>query len=201
MIHRNEFNKVVQLIDAGIIGSHLNQANLQIPNQSITNFENFQITLIFPNPGIEPEIGISKTTANIDNDILFAESSIIKMKEFDLLKIGKNSFNFDWNITFLAYEVNIEDILFNHKDITENNTKSSLEFQDQSIIQYLNSLFENIKDELLDGSAFSELSFYKSKLSLEDYNNLISIVKIKLIYQINFLSDKIIKNGVQNGAI
>lgn len=201
MIHRNEFNKVVQLIDAGIIGSHLNQANLQIPNQSITNFENFQITLIFPNPGIEPEIGISKTTTNIDDDILFAESSIIKMKEFDLLKIGKNSFNFDWNITFLAYEVNIEDILFNHKDITENNTKSSLEFQDQSIIQYLNSLFENIKDELLDGSAFSELSFYKSKLSLEDYNNLISIVKIKLIYQINFISDKIIKNGVQNGAI
>ena len=213
MIYREEFEKILKLIDAGIIGSQDSYIESILTTESIINSENFNLVLS-PNGFI-----YTKDTSNLEKDFLEMDNFVQFLKEKESLRIGKNQFNFDWNLEILDFELYIEDILFgyiecktllnletpiiipsnNSKDEKDGNVKIS-----EFLNNFFNELFTKLKEKITNPSLqlFPELNYYFSRYNNqineaqtevplnENYENLIQHLKVSLNYRVNVEIDK-----------
>lgn len=208
MIYREEFEKILKLIDAGIIGSQDSYIESILTTESIINSENFNLVLS-PNGFI-----YTKDTSNLEKDFLEMDNFIQFLKEKESLRIGKNQFNFDWNLEILDFELYIEDILFgyikgktlinletpiiisstNSKDEKDGNVEIT-----EFLNNFFNELFTKLAEKIMNPSLqlFPELNYYfsqynnqineaQTKVPLnENYENLIQHLKVSINYRVN----------------
>ena len=213
MIYREEFEKILKLIDAGIIGSQDSYIESILTTESIINSENFNLVLS-PNGFI-----YTKDTSNLEKDFLEMDNFIQFLKEKESLRIGKNQFNFDWNLEILDFELYIEDILFGYIEcktllnletpiiISSNNSKDEND-GNVKISEFLNNFFNELFTKLMEKitnpslQLFPELNYYFSRYNNqineaqtevplnENYENLIQHLKVSLNYRVNVEIDK-----------
>lgn len=213
MIYREEFEKILKLIDAGIIGSQDSYIESILTTESIINSENFNLVLS-PNGFI-----YTKDTSNLEKDFLEMDNFIQFLKEKESLRIGKNQFNFDWNLEILDFELYIENILFGYIEcktlinletpiiISSNNSKDEKD-GNVEITEFLNNFFNELFTKLVEKiknpslQLFPELNYYFSRYNNqineaqtevplnENYENLIQHLKVSINYRVNVEIDK-----------
>lgn len=213
MIYREEFEKILKLIDAGIIGSQDSYIESILTTESIINSENFN--LVLSSNGFI----YTKDTSNLEKDFLEMDNFIQFLKEKESLRIGKNQFNFDWNLEILDFELYIEDILFGYIEcktllnletpiiISSNNSKDEKN-GNVEITEFLNNFFNELFTKLVGKiknpslQLFPELNYYFSRYNNqineaqtetplnENYENLIQHLKVSINYRVNVEIDK-----------
>ena len=210
MIYREEFEKILKLIDAGVIGSQDSYIESILTTESIINSENFNLVLS-PNGFI-----YTKDTSNLEKDFLEMDNFIQFLKEKESLRIGKNQFNFDWNLEILDFELYIEDILFGYIEcktlinletpiiISSNNSKDEND-GNVEITEFLNNFFNELFTKLMEKitnpslQLFPELNYYFSQYNNQIneaqtetplYENLIQHLKVSINYRVNVEIDK-----------
>lgn len=199
MIYKNQFEKLLKLIDAGIIGSQdLYQESIS-STDNLINTEDFNLTITF---GTDSDtFTVNKETSNIDLDIESIDIFLQDLRNKESLRIGKNSFTFDWNLEIIDYEIKIENMIFgNVTDKTLKNSSiirlfSSAEYLDNTVQTYLNDSFQKIFNELKNPGRIMipDLNFYFDNLDVEDYKNLIENINIVIVYGFNITIEKDIK--------
>lgn len=155
MIRREEFNKILQLIDAGIIAPNDSLVNISKLTDSIHDSESFDINF---NIGSLVDPIIIKSTDTIDENMLKIQEFIDGFNRKEQLKITKNKYNLSWKLSFYGLVIDIEDILFDSFKVTSNEFTKS-----EDIASYLTSAFKIIKLCLIDPMNISNLQAATAK--------------------------------------
>lgn len=164
MIRREEFNKILQLIDAGIIAPNDSLVNISKLTDSIHDSESFDINF---NIGSLTDPIIIKSTDTIDTNMIKIQEFIDGFNQKEQLKITKNRYNLSWKLSFYGLVIDIEDILFDSFKVTSNEFTKS-----EDIASYLTSAFKIIKLCLIDPMNISNLQAATAKGFEIDLSNL-----------------------------
>ena len=155
MIRREEFNKILQLIDAGIIAPNDSLVNISKLTDSIHDSESFDINF---NIGSLADPIIIKSTDTIDTNMIKIQEFIDGFNQKEQLKITKNKYSLSWKLSFYGLVIDIEDILFDSFKVTSNEFTKS-----EDIASYLTSAFKIIKLCLIDPMNISNLQAATAK--------------------------------------
>lgn len=142
MIRREEFNKILQLIDAGIIAPNDSLVNISKLTDTIHDSESFSINF---NIGSLDDPIILNATDTIDSNMIKIQEFIDGFNQKEQLKITKNKYNLSWKLSFYGLVIDIEDILFDSFKVNSSEFTSS-----EAIASYLTSAFKIIKLCLID---------------------------------------------------
>ena len=164
MIRREEFNKILQLIDAGIIASNDSLVNISKLTNGINDSESFNINF---NIGSLDDPIIITSTNSIDENMLKIQEFIDTFNQKEQLKITKNKYSLSWKLSFYGLVIDIEDILFDSFKVTSNEFTIS-----EDIASYLTSAFKIIKLCLIDPMNISNLQAATAKGFEIDLSNL-----------------------------
>ena len=164
MIRREEFNKILQLIDAGIIAPNDSLVNISKLTDSIHDSESFDINF---NIGSLADPIIIKSTDTIDTNMIKIQEFIDGFNQKEQLKITKNKYSLSWKLSFYGLVIDIEDILFDSFKVTSNEFTKS-----EDIASYLTSAFKIIKLCLIDPMNISNLQAATAKGFEIDLSNL-----------------------------
>lgn len=133
MIRRNEFNKILQLIDAGVL----------ISDQEVINHIN-GLPLIIDNEIFSYEFNSNKITnrlASIDVYIEELDAYIQHLNNLSNLRVSKNQIRVWWELSFIGLNVVIEDVSIDAFDIGANSLKTIEEINSMLSVE-----FQSIKD-------------------------------------------------------
>ena len=155
MIRREEFNKILQLIDAGIIAPNDSLVNISKLTDSIHDSESFDINF---NIGSLADPIIIKSTDTIDTNMIKIQEFIDGFNQKEQLKITKNKYSLSWKLSFYGLVIDIEDILFDSFKVNSNEFTKS-----EDIASYLTSAFKIIKLCLIDPMNISNLQAATAK--------------------------------------
>lgn len=164
MIRREEFNKILQLIDAGIIASNDSLVNISKLTNGINDSESFNINF---NIGSLDDPIIIKSTNSIDENMLKIQEFIDIFNQKEQLRITKNKYSLSWKLSFYGLVIDIEDILFDGFKVTSGEFTKS-----ENIASYLTSAFKIIKLCLIDPTNISNIQAAQTLGFEIDLNNL-----------------------------
>lgn len=164
MIRREEFNKILQLIDAGIIAPNDSLVNISKLTDSIHDSESFDINF---NIGSLADPIIIKSTDTIDTNMIKIQEFIDGFNQKEQLKITKNKYSLSWKLSFYGLVIDIEDILFDSFKVASNEFTKS-----EDMASYLTSAFKIIKLCLIDPMNISNLQAATAKGFEIDLSNL-----------------------------
>ncbi len=203
MIRREEFNKILQLIDAGIIAPNDSLVNISKLTDSIYDSESFDINF---NVGSLTDPIIIKSTDTIDTNMIKIQEFIDGFNQKEQLKITKNKYSLSWKLSFYGLVIDIEDILFDSFKVASNEFTKS-----EDIASYLTSAFKIIKLCLIDPMNISNLQAatangfeidlsnlrYFKELDAYEYSELIKKtnsagkIRLTLSYSIDIMVNKV----------
>lgn len=203
MIRREEFNKILQLIDAGIIAPNDSLVNISKLTDSIHDSESFDINF---NIGSLTDPIIIKSTDTIDTNMIKIQEFIDGFNQKEQLKITKNKYSLSWKLSFYGLVIDIEDILFDSFKVASNEFTKS-----EDIASYLTSAFKIIKLCLIDPMNISNLQAatangfeidlsnlrYFKELDAYEYSELIKKtnsagkIRLTLSYSIDIMVNKV----------
>lgn len=203
MIRREEFNKILQLIDAGIIASNDSLVNISKLTNGINDSESFNINF---NIGSLDDPIIIKSTNSIDENMLKIQEFIDIFNQKEQLRITKNKYSLSWKLSFYGLVIDIEDILFDGFKVTSGEFTKS-----ENIASYLTSAFKIIKLCLIDPTNISNIQAatakgfeinlsnlrYFKEIDAYEYTELIKKtnsaekIRLTLSYSIDILVNKI----------
>lgn len=209
MIRREELDKILKLLNAGIIGPELNSSmDLGSPIKRIYGEEIFEFNYKYQNPEDVNDIDIMagippKNISNsIDEDLTFINTELDKINNFQTLKISKNDYRYKWKIKFFGLELNIEDTILDFATI--DNTDIGYINNIESINQYLISefsklnqfiinpdIFKTLESNTINFNEFQTLNYYYSSYK-DDYNSMvIGNCLFSFKYMIDIYAEKI----------
>lgn len=207
MIHKEQFDKILKLIDAGILWPQDSYVESISTIESLINLEEFKMNITFGTTS--DTYSVLKLSNNLEKDIETIEALINQLRNKEQLRIGKNTFNFDWNIEILDYEVSIEDLTigkFSDKNLNNYTILkifNSLDYFEKKFENYLNNSLSKIFEELRNPTDLNlpDLNdYYKlfvtNNYSSNSYKDLIKNSSIKISYRITINLNKNIKGGV-----
>lgn len=207
MIHKEQFDKILKLIDAGILWPQDSYIESISTIESLINLEEFKMNITFGTTS--DTYSVLKLSNNLEKDIETIEALINQLRNKEQLRIGKNTFNFDWNIEILDYEVSIEDLTigkFSDKNLNNYTILkifNSLDYFEKKFENYLNNSLSKIFEELRNPTDLNlpDLNdYYKlfitNNYSSNSYKDLIKNSSIKISYRITINLNKNIKGGV-----
>lgn len=207
MIHKEQFDKILKLIDAGILWPQDSYVESISTIESLINLEEFKMNITFGTTS--DTYSVLKFSNNLEKDIETIEALINQLRNKEQLRIGKNTFNFDWNIEILDYEVSIEDLTigkFSDKNLNNYTILkifNSLDYFEKKFENYLNNSLSKIFEELRNPTDLNlpDLNdYYKlfvtNNYSSNSYKDLIKNSSIKISYRITINLNKNIKGGV-----
>lgn len=207
MIHKEQFDKILKLIDAGILWPQDSYIESISTIESLINLEEFKMNITFGTTS--DTYSILKLSNNLEKDIETIEALINQLRNKEHLRIGKNTFIFDWNIEILDYEVSIEDLTigkFSDKNLNNYTILkifNSLDYFEKKFESYLNNSLSKIFEELRNPTDLNlpDLNdYYKlfvtNKYSPNSYKDLIKNSSIKISYRITINLNKNIKGEV-----
>lgn len=195
MLYREELNKLLQLLDAGIIGFDDN--NFDGPVKRVYGAESFEFD--FASTNMNP----TNIHQNLDKDLTAIIAIIDKANSLQNLKIGKNTIKYVWKINFFNVVVNIEDAIIDSDNLNKSsNTKtyfSSIEDINTYLLDEFGKLISFIKDPSISNQLQSSIDFQKFETLIWyfenyglDYDDLISgKIKIDFKYVIDIFSEKV----------
>lgn len=154
MIRREEFNKILQLIDAGIIAPNDSLVNVSKLIDDIQDSESFNIDF---NIGSVTDPIIITSTDTIDGNILKIQDFIESFNQKEQLKITKNKYSLSWKLSFYGLVIVIEDILFDNFKVSSGEFTTS-----EAMASYLTSAFKIIKLCLIDPMNISNIQAAKT---------------------------------------
>ncbi len=154
MIRREEFNKILQLIDAGIIAPNDSLVNVSKLIDDIQDSESFNIDF---NIGSVTDPIIITSTDTIDGNILKIQDFIESFNQKEQLKITKNKYSLSWKLSFYGLVIDIEDILFDNFKVSSGEFTTS-----EAMASYLTSAFKIIKLCLIDPMNISNIQAAKT---------------------------------------
>lgn len=189
MIRHEEFNKILQLIDAGILSSERGILNHVDSLSPLVDIESFSY-IINGNP--------STSNHTIDMNLLSIINYINELNTLQNLRIGKNDYQIKWQIKFTGLIINIEDTLINKVRIDSINLKTI-----DSINEYLLNEFNNLKEfvqlptlaksqnlnSTIDLKDLEKLTYYYNMLE-EDYTDLVKTTNWDFQYAISLYYEK-----------
>lgn len=164
MIRREEFNKILQLIDAGIIASNDSLVNISKLTNGLNDSESFNINF---NIGSLDDPIIIKSTNSIDENMLKIQEFIDGFNQKEQLRITKNKYSLSWKLSFYGLVIDIEDILFDGFKVTSGEFTTS-----EAMASYLTSTFKIIKLCLIDPMNISNIQAAQALGFEIDLNNL-----------------------------
>ena len=164
MIRREEFNKILQLIDAGIIASNDSLVNISKLTNGLNDSESFNINF---NIGSLDDPIIIKSTNSIDENMLKIQEFIDGFNQKEQLRITKNKYSLSWKLSFYGLVIDIEDILFDGFKVTSGEFTTS-----ETMASYLTSTFKIIKLCLIDPMNISNIQAAQALGFEIDLNNL-----------------------------
>ena len=154
MIRREEFNKILQLIDAGIIAPNDSLVNVSKLIDDIQDSESFNIDFKI---GSVTDPIIITSTDTIDGNILKIQDFIESFNQKEQLKITKNKYSLSWKLSFYGLVIDIEDILFDNFKVSSGEFTTS-----EAMASYLTSAFKIIKLCLIDPMNISNIQAAKT---------------------------------------
>ena len=193
MIRRNEFNKILQLIDAGILSSNNELVNLIDSLPPIVDNELF----IYE----KQTDSTNNVNHTIDNNLVSLTDYINDLNLLQSLKIGKNKFQISWALNFNGVDITIENTIINSLEMTnvslttidEINAFLTKEFN--SIKTFINSPTKATKDNLVTSLLFNNpnqnLEVYYNKYP-ESYSSLITSTSWNFNYSIKLICKKVV---------
>lgn len=137
MIRRNELNKILQLIDAGIL----------ISDQEIINHID-GLPLIVDNEIFSFDYKTNKITNSNNGIDLYIEditSYVDKINTLSNIRISKNNIQVSWELYFTDVSISIEDVCIDQFSIGSNMVDSI-----ETINTLLSNEFKNIKEFILE---------------------------------------------------
>lgn len=164
MIRREEFNKILQLIDAGIIASNDSLVNISKLTNGLNDSESFNINF---NIGSLDDPIIIKSTNSIDENMLKIQEFIDGFNQKEQLRITKNKYSLSWKLSFYGLVIDIEDILFDGFKVTSGEFTTT-----ETMASYLTSAFKIIKLCLIDPMNISNIQAAQALGFEIDLNNL-----------------------------
>lgn len=173
MIRRNEFNKILQLMDAGILTSEKQVTDLIDQKPAYLNIDNYTYNL--------KDKTHNKSSTNINDDIAYITLYINKFNDFEELKLSKNKITLYYDIKPISISINIEDIQLGLLELKNNLTTTNDSIQkfellvEEEIIKisnYLSSVNLSIPtDSNFDFSDLDIINEYYNKYSVtKDYS-------------------------------
>lgn len=142
MISRDEFNKVLKLIDAGIITPFDNIQHIIDFSEPIKGSEEFIIDFKI---GTADNPSVLGSTNKLNNLLTNTINFIDEFNQKEDLKLSKVKHRLYWELEFYGISINIEDIYVDSFDMDSDNVKKI-----EGINSYLQRLFKNIKLSLID---------------------------------------------------
>lgn len=202
MIRREEFNKILKLIDAGILASNDNLVDVSKLSNDLVGYDSFEVD--FKIGSIDDPIVINETNS-IDTTLVNVQEFIDYYNEKEQLKLSKNKYTLSWGFSFYGLTIDIEDILFDTFQITTDKFKTN-----EAIRTYLTSAFKIVKPCLInpmDNGSIIDAKGFGFKLNLDNlihlrtldnvgYSNLIKDlsddgeIKLTLSYSISLIVSK-----------
>ena len=202
MIRREELDKLLQLLNAGIIGPESN--DFDGPVKRLYGMETFVFNFKYDTNNIDIINGNPPKNFNnsIDKDLSLIIETLDKVNIVQGLKIGKNSVRYKWKIKFYGLDLNIEETLLDTANIDNTNIGylGNIEDINQYLISEFNKISSFIKDPkvydtipstTISFQEFSTIDWYYNQFK-EHYNELIvGDCKIQFKYFIDIFSEKI----------
>lgn len=206
MIHKQQLDKILNFIDAGIIIPQSAYLDSIKSLEAIINFEDYSINIIYGTT--LDNYNKIKLSQNLENDILTMNNILSELNEQESKRIGKNSFTFNWELEILDYEILIEDITIMKIENSILNEESNKVFKKEEVEnleleEYLNQSFSKLTTELnsptklLSSNLFDyQQEFNNITLNSSAYNTLIKNSNIRISYKIDLTIVKNIKEVI-----
>ena len=196
MIKRNEFNKILQLIDAGILSSNNELSNLINSLHPIIDMEVF----IYDSSktGNDSIVIINNT---IESNLTSLLNYITEVNDFQDLKLGKNKYQVSWELSFIGLDIIIENTIINsfefltNKLVDINSINSFLLKEFDNIKGFINTPTESFKTSSQTNIVFTNpnqnLENYYTKYT-QDYPDLVTKTSWNFNYSIKLICNKVV---------
>lgn len=149
MIRRNEYNKLIQLINAGILTSEKDfQANINALSP-ILGEEIYTFNLLTDVK--------NKLTTSIDDNLIALNTFITDINNFEKLKLSKNTYKVFWVLEFTNVVINVEKERYPIEEFVVDTNQNNTYTEIAQLNNFLDTEFVNIKNYIQNPKNASSL--------------------------------------------